>query len=386
MGLIARPPKSSLIGSTTSVQGWRAPGTYGNPGSGTPVLQSTNSYYLHSKQYADMQGWTHSEYWTKLKAGKLLPMTPWIQYSYNYVVTDSKFDVKQFTTAPYYRYYTSPAHSYAWTISTDKDPWIVGPTVLESNVDFDDLGFYVQSAAAKIYSSGWDALTFGSELSKTVAMFRGFVSRLITLIRTGKFADLWLEGRYGWRTLVYDMKDIAEAIVNLNEGRKRFRESAGQTDQHQSVVDYTKTFVWGTLTNTVSATTTVGVRGVVVAEIEPPRFIFNPIITGWELTRLSFVVDWVLNVGKFLESLSFLTLQRDYVSAGGLQVKNEWTMTSSYTGSSGFTGDWKYVTAGTETLTRRYPMPVSKLPLLKLQLDAYKVFDLVALFTQALRK
>jgi hypothetical protein len=246
--------------------------------------------------------------------------------------------------------------------------------------------YYVQAAAAKIYSQGWDALTFGAELSKTVVMFRSFLTRWASLARSGKLESLWLEGRYGWRPLVYDMKDINKAINNLNEGRKRYRDSVGSTTTKTWKQINTINAVYGVLTCTTTYTDTFGIRGSIVADIEPPRIQFNPITTAWELMKLSFVVDWVLNIGQFLESLSFLALQREYYAAAGFQVKRSYIQTSNFVPAVGCLGTWYTDSRGEATLTQRIPTSVSTIPLPKLRLGAFKVLDLVALFLQAVTR
>lgn len=246
--------------------------------------------------------------------------------------------------------------------------------------------YFVQAAAAKIYSSGWDALTFMAELRQTVAMFRNFVSNFAKNASSGKLENIWLEGRYGWRTLMYDVEDINKMLTNIDSKRSRFKESVGTTVKEV----ITTPTIWGLAEGgVVNLTRTdniyIGVRGTVVADITPPDLAFNPITTAWELKTLSFVVDWLWNVGQFLEAMSFLTFSSEHYAAGGHQIDviRQYTVDSVTPHTN-----WSFTCSGRADFFRswtiRTPTQVSTNPLLQLRLDSLKVLDLVALATQAL--
>lgn len=387
--LIAKPPVSSVLTNPETVKHYRASGTNGNPGSGTAVQQGGDVTQNFASSTSEAQGYINTRYRHLLAKGDLIPPTPWEQFRGSWETVGRNFDsIKQFSTSPYYWYWVGTSAKVStgkwnWPNYSNNNPiWVPGKSTLVDELSNADFSYYVQAAAAKIYSSGWDALTFGSELAKTVAMFRSFLQRILGMAVKGKLESLWLEGRYGWRTLVHDMKDIDAAIKNLNEGRKRFVERAGFTETYTTSSSYQTSRAWGVLTANVSRTIKVGVRGTVAADIEPPRFIFNPLITGWELTRLSFVIDWIINVGQLLESLSFIALQHNYVAAGGLSVSYEFDQTSTSAFSGGFTGTWSYSSRGSYEYVKRTPTKVPVFPLPKLRLDGLKVLDLVALIIQ----
>lgn len=381
--LVAKPVRSGLSDTFTSTVNKRAPGTPGNAGTGS--VQTLGTYNIISSRYDSWsQGYKNTEYTYLVAKGKLLPMTPWTGYSHRFRVISGVQDVYMPTINPYYRYWTEGA-PYSWQTSSPQ-PWVIGRSTLEAVLDTKDSTYFVQAAAAKLYSSGWDTLTFTAELTKTIVMFRGFISRITQLALSGKLESLWLEGRYGWRTLWYDMKDIDKAIQNLDEGRKRFRDKVGTTISGSSTRVDSIITSYGTLTLNTAYTDKIGIRGTVVADIEPPRFQFNPITTAWELMRLSFVVDWVINVGQFLEGLSFLALAREYTAAGGLSITRKYSQTSSLALTAGCFGNWNTSSEGEGTLVRRVPSSVSTIPLPKLRLDGFKVLDLIALLIQAISR
>lgn len=253
-----------------------------------------------------------------------------------------------------------------------------------------DLEYYVQQAAAAIYSSGWDAATFLAEISQLRRMLSGVGKKIDNLSqgrRPDELYNLWLEGRYGWRTLMYDIRDLHEVLSQANERRSRYREQKGASlsgTYYDSSVVTSSNLVH---LDEVSVSWSVNVRGTVVSDIEVPDFQFNPVTTAWEVTRLSFVVDWLLNVGQALEAASFLLKSKHHVAGGGFRA--DFSLTGTRTHQSANFGRVVYNNTGNwqaeATLIERVPMTVSALPRMKLRLDEYKIIDLIALVAQRLR-
>lgn len=269
----------------------------------------------------------------------------------------------------------------------------------------------VQQAASVLYSRGWDGLTFLAELHKIVRMFRQAIPRLLSLIADigralsrGELTSLssnvlghWLEGRYGWRILVFDIQDINNLIRNFDKKqRTRVKERTGFSRTH--TVDDSKPL--GGVFAGVRAVTDditeyeINIRGSVIADFMPSRIRLNPVVTAWELVPFSFVLDWFVNVGQALEALSFLALSDKYTAATGIHVK----MTRTFGYSSVQPADsihWENqfhtnvgevsVTEVTEYSERRN-VAVSTLPPRRINLDGFKVMDLVALAVGSARR
>jgi len=242
---------------------------------------------------------------------------------------------------------------------------------------------YVQSAAARIYSSGWDALTFVAELSKTVALFTKFGEQTADQLLDGKLYNLWLQYRYGWRQLAFDARDISSGLNRIDDGRRRFTERVGSDTLYSETETFTDTWGQGTFTHTLTTNYDIGVRGSVAADISPPAIATNPITTAWELLPYSFVIDWFVSVGSFLESMSFLALASSYTAAEGYQVRC--TKHSSLTNkvwNTGYSGDYTYDSTCAGVLTLRHPTTIPVTPLVDIRLDDFKVMDLVAIIVQ----
>lgn len=348
---------------------------------GNPLHLVSTLEVAYTEESRTMSGWDIPNFHARKKAGELLPFTPFAQTTAQWKFSESRSVSKSGHIYQLLHHSGAAVHSRL----TAQDDLVSYMNEVEGDPDY-----FVQAAASKIYSSGWDSLTFIAELTKTVAMFKGFVRRLISLALRGRLDKIWLEGRYGWRTLVYDMVDINNALANIDSHRKRFRESVG-TNQEWSVIHDHVVPLDGLNSATYRAVDTilVGLRGTVAADIEPPTFQFNPFTTAWELIGLSFVVDWVINVGQFLESMSFLVVNTKYTAAAGMygEMTRVWSVPST-SASGGYTVD--FVTVDEQlcfvTRTVRTPATVSKSPLLQLRLDGFKVMDLVAILLGRLVK
>lgn len=182
------------------------------------------------------------------------------------------------------------------------------------------------------------------------------------------------------------------AIQSLDRKRLRFSERQGKSFSEANVTDSTTDYyVWRVKTS-VTTTTRVSVRGTVTADVRPPAFMFNPVVTAWELVTYSFVIDWVINIGQMLESWSFLVIAEDYSASGGIFIDHKVETITSDVASNiptsvgtafGGVSSWS---SGEYLYTRRTPTSVSTLPHFALNLDALKVGDLLALIYEAAKR
>lgn len=253
---------------------------------------------------------------------------------------------------------------------------------------------YVQAAAASIYSTKFDALTFLAEFHKTVSMFQNAVSQLARLAITYRKAkkglvdpaqtlgNLYLEYRYGWRLLYYDMVDISETLADLAWKRERFSQRTGSNENSSTSTNYQYNGTAYQFTVNMIEELKISLRGTVVADIEPPNFAFNPLTTSWELIPFSFIVDWFIGIGTWLETLSFMFLQTNHTSAGGINISLKRTMAlTNKTASAGYSIVIMEAQCVSEALLRmRNPQSVSNFPLVRVNLNVPKVFDLLAIY------
>lgn len=343
----------------------------------------------------------------RLKEGRILPMTNWAQFAWTG------------TASPYQREYCDTSgrryrlegvvglnadfdsdHPYRWLVRADVD------TLSDFFLDPPDMQYFVQQAAARIAGGGWDILTFLAEIHDLRRMLHGISSKLVKLSDpialarrfakqankgrkalelSRELANLWLEGRYGWRTLLYDISDFHNALVSKQDRRDRVKKSTGLTTSNNNT--------WSNLSTSNGITTKiantvycdVNYRATVVADIDVGRLQFNPVVTAWEVTRLSFVIDWLLNVGQALEAATFAAFATDYAAGYGYRADFNCSGTYSLDSTSSpvatvYSLHCDYQSSG--YIESRTPTSVRITPRFKPRLDGFKILDLLALVRQ----
>ena len=336
--------------------------------------------HLSEVNFKEMSGQDIGDYYARLQRGELLPFT-----YYNYLTVEGSSDGDRTvwitaTGCPSDKYQFWSKYQ-GWVISRESfTPYIEELKALQPAL--------LQRAAAQQASAGFDASTFLAELHKTIGLFKNLPSRLGSLAESGKIGSAWLEGRYGWRQILFDIEGVNEAIDKLcaTDTYTRYKTHATSSRSWTNVEEDSWTYgSTGVLALRKTDTITGSVIARVVADHTPEAIDFNPITTAWELVPFSFVIDWVVSVGSWLESLSFLSTGVNHVQAAGYKIDIQrdysiWTTSSL----APYTSDtWQEATCEA-TLVDRTPAQVSLTPLFNLRLDGFKVLDLVALFLQKL--
>lgn len=183
----------------------------------------------------------------------------------------------------------------------------------------------VQGGVVGDLNSTYDVLTDLSELRATLEMLKDALGAVHHPLRTfkmlrnkildgtqGKAAkagraqkeilDLWMQYRYGLMPLLYSIQDAMKAV---KESNRLYLEARGTRQLIPEPVDYPpkeSCFIEkndGTVRITAVGRQSYLSRGQL-------RFIdqlgINIFRTGWELIPFSFVVDWVVNVGDYLDA------------------------------------------------------------------------------------
>lgn len=123
----------------------------------------------------------------------------------------------------------------------------------------------------------------------------------------------WLLYRYGIMPIVYQIQDILKALDSKAKQYHRFTESKSMEVE----LDFKKQFSLPNaripiLSPELTKHVKIKYDGVFRAWVKDQYSIeqlfyktwgFNPLTTAWELTTLSFVVDWLVHVGDFLTAL-----------------------------------------------------------------------------------
>lgn len=359
--------------TTENVNVWLDP-----PGSGPPYIVSTTEVYTACNDESYV-GWDIPDYHKKLRSGVILPHTPFMHYT-NVGASEGAALIVLSSGAKYYS--DGNNSKRAWSIPAEQ-VWSYAP---------EQFDMYVQEAAAKIYSSGHDTLTFLAELVEVKHMFSQTLVKLLKLKipkNPKALASEWLSARYGWRTLIFDINQLNETFSSLNEKRTRYSEKSrgktGFTTIHESgTVNYGSYDVAYLISDKVE----IQFVGSVMADVWIPKFQFNPLTTGWELVPYSFVLDWFVSVGKALCAMSFLVLQSEYAASAGFRLEVTRTYQHDICSStSEFSSGYNYQYATSEaTLEKREPCKIPLTPHLKLRLNSYKIIDLLGMFIQRYRR
>lgn len=337
----------------------------------------------------------------RVRNGDLIPFTPFRQFSLTGSATYKEdFQSTTYPTSGVRTWNTDGSGGFALTPSIGHLD--ISEGALELYTASVDVGPFVQQAAAKIYTRSFDALTFLAELHKTIHMVTSAGRRLVKLVEafrrrkpseslsslvSKEASNLWLEGRYGWRILLFDIQDISNTIQTLHEKKTRLTQRSGisySSSAHSQVINDD---IYHTAIHHTVDSVDVSLRGSVAADIDLPKLLFNPFATAWELVRFSFVVDWFIDVGQALEALSFLALQTNYTACTGISVTLTRTLSADNTTKAGYsTNLFERSGSAVAKLLIRTPCTVPTLPQPKLNLNVAKVTDLVALLLQLKRR
>lgn len=369
---------------------------------------STDEVYLTTNVFSGIKrtfihGHDTPRFHERVRLGELIPHTPFKSFTKDLSMSGG-IDVH------YHR--SSNGHDYRQFSEGSRGFYSLDGQITESSLAAlvpTNIGKYVQTAAAKIYGSGFDALTFIAELSEIKSLFSGAIWRLLrrpaSSIRTLKQLGLrsrdipkhfrtlsneYLSVRYGWRPLFNDMFSILKLVETYNDKTKtRIRARSGNpmSVSNDTAINESE-FEFYLRTVERNTKTEISVNAHVVADIEVPKLQFNLIQTGWEVIPLSFVIDWFVTVGKSISAASFLMHQSQYVASYGYKIKQSITENQYISGTkSGFISGYdKHTIAGSATLKVRVPAPVPLTPSITVNLNTYKILDLVALMVQRFRR
>jgi len=121
-------------------------------------------------------------------------------------------------------------------------------------------------------------------------------------------AQTWLEFTYGWKPLIKDVYDQVENLsttLTRNEGevfsavgKAKAQRSGERVFQDSDYAKITKFYTWTSRTRfkVRYSLADLGYRNVFGLN--------NPALVAWEIVPFSFVVDWFLPIGQFIEGLT----------------------------------------------------------------------------------
>lgn len=382
------------------------------------VTQDTiqSDVYL-SKRHVSRYSGVGIEGFHKLRdSGVLLPHTPYQSYSYDLeaVLGDREMMLVSGTNGEDLesRLYAPNDYTIGLSISAlhGRITEIDEPLLSSFMTDYGDE--LVQAAAANIYSKGFDVSTFVAELTDLRKMYWGLLDDVSDIRRTIRrklvrkdswgridpykvvkyMGDAWLELRYGWRPLMYELIEFQEVMNSFDEKRRRWSERVGTTKRWtdtDTVVSESTGFEYFCDTTT---SWEVSSRGAVTADVSPEKFRDNIAETTWEKVPYSFVVDWFLSVAQAIQARSLLLIAEATVASSGVQVTAERNIVGGVRNFQDISPSNYWVSINTPgskcdikaVLKKREPTSVSTRPFSRVNIDDFKAVDLVALANQIL--
>lgn len=168
-------------------------------------------------------------------------------------------------------------------------------------------------ALDKVRNTDFNALTSMGEIrstGQTLVDLLGLAVKLLShpaqLVKNGasskKIAEAWLTVQYGIKPLISDCAALAD-FLNQKVPSALMRVKAVTLDGEYGLPASTSWYRFsGECTRGVEVSYTFAVK-------DPTRFdlwrlgLINPFALAWELTTLSFVVDWFTGLGNFLQAL-----------------------------------------------------------------------------------
>lgn len=277
-----------------------------------------------------------------------------------------------------------------------------------------EIDYAVIQALSKAKAPDFDALTFAAEFKQTASLLAGTYKRLFRFTEKiarraarrqrrksirrkapfdskkalSDFGQLWLEARYGWRPLLYDIEDILKVLKHKSQtgiSRRSYRYTVPisdipppETGEYPGVITYS---------TQKSKTGECRIRAVVFHKSDMSPIGANPILTIWEVTKYSFVIDWFIDIGGWLQAVT------PRIGYNELGVSVSWAAeyTDTCVTTLGTSAPWNNGYAP-QTLTRvskRYERSeYSGLPLpsIHINLNKFKVVDLIFLVLQHQKK
>lgn len=340
-------------------------------------------------------------YFEKRRSGAILPTNPMSSTT----IDSADSAVRSLLGYTMYKY--EPCKSkpgvqsivyYQGTVEVTASP-IAAPTKLLTGSEINQVRV---EALASLKSQGMDVLTSAAEFHKTLAMLAGARRKLVSVIENllkslrslglkpkswsafiQALSDPWLEGRFGWRILWYDLLNIMDYIDNLD---KRQRLVVGRSSTSASR-NFTSSYGDSTVTHKVS----IGYPGMLDPNIPGYGNVLN---TAWELIPFSLVVDMFFDVQGRIIALFSSPQNVTELSQSAFMVE-ELTRTQSLQAKKAPVDGYTLVLHNNPVLIeQRYEVktrtlasqPKLDLPPLKLSLGGYKPIDLAFLARLIVKK
>lgn len=149
----------------------------------------------------------------------------------------------------------------------------------------------------------------------------------------------WLELQYGWKPLLHDVYGAAEALARLQDRPNVTRLSFSKTHRWGSQDPVTFEGCKGVRTTKGKYTRKVVYYFATQSQVHQDLAslgIYNPLSIAWEILPYSFIVDWFIPIGNFIDSLD-ATIGLSFQKGSSTSFK-KWRSTISFNRAVGKPG------------------------------------------------
>lgn len=143
-------------------------------------------------------------------------------------------------------------------------------------------------------------------------------------------AEVWMTWRYEIMPNVYTLVDYGNLLLNLNSVYKTTRELEPQKIPTLEVDGWSCSHETVTVKNNVFIKDRYNLGSLI--EDLGRLLTTNIVITGWELIKRSFVIDWFINIGEFLTSMFGYQNYQQRVSSYSYKMELDIVYTHDVTG------------------------------------------------------
>jgi hypothetical protein len=326
----------------------------------------------------EMRGNNTPGFHRRKKRGELLPLKSYFSFKTVGDVHSGEYEWRDLSSGAGYGFIGGASLEEDWIITSQEAEEIATNYLV-------DLSHQV--AAALYNKNTMDALTFVLELNKTLDLLKAPVERAIKLMKDpkgwrGSGPSSWLEYRYGWRILYYDVLSFIKASNRIGDLRTRFSERVG-FDQEVTLAPVVHTQSAGppgTFQRTIQTSISLSNRGFAIADLNCLNpFQINPAVSGWEVMRWSFILDWIIAIGDYIQAMSLLVTANSAHFANSVKCTITREMARSSAPNSGYSLIRSGFATSVAEVKLRVPTSPPKYPLPSLSLDGQKIFDLIAI-------
>lgn len=316
-----------------------------------------------------------------LRSGAILPLNAYSQYETKVTSASSSWNL----TGLYGTTCSASSNETATHIPMN----LVNPTPEMFGIWLAKAGFdgqlYCQEAAARLATRYFDAGTFVAELRETIMSFKGLLRRFISLITKPNFDKIinaWLEVRYAWRPLYFDILSFIKTVNRPKEKYPLYKERVGRK------IDYSEHELldFGSYNILYDLNVTISGRGSVYSKYEPAAFRVAPLTTAWELVPFSFIVDWFFSVGSALTAWETKTEFPDLTCSSSYKLDYSINAEVQDFHVEGWTGSLNSQSSGNGWAIARNPTSLSTEVKFQPHLGILELIDLLAIARQVLYK